>query len=645
MTSKWTSKDLLTGREKEKEVIEFSAGPVKGIFDPNIGFLRQIRLGDHELIRGIYMAVRDNRWKTLPIELEITHSDIGMDSFEIQFNCINKMNDAEFQWAGTISGDETGSIMYAFTGTAQTDFERMRLGLCLLHPENECAGKSLNVTHSDGSREETKFSQSVAPIAPEPVVDINALNYEAAPGVQVKFTFKGDTFEMEDQRNWTDASYKTYCTPASLPRPVNVKKGDMISQSIRMELIGETKRIFPIIIGRAPQFNISTTPVLSLPPVGLNVGPFADDLSGRQADLLKKLNLSHLRADLLPENDHWKVHLEKLAAQAQTLNLPVHIALSEESPQDHHLSELKNECEKLGITPKAIQLIGMKGKVLSEETIENIKQSLSNYFPDSQFGVGSDKDFAQVNANRHLSKSQLHPVYGICPQVHAFDNLTLVENLTGQCRGVECLQDWWPQSPMVASVHLHRYPGARALYDKSQSEKEWDSRHPSLFGAAWTLGSLAKLIETNNTHSITYYETSGLRGILAPEATQSIPPSFKTIAGAPYPMYFVFKSFLSARKALKTISSHPWQTQGITLLDSSNKRTIIISNFTAENNSIKVKTGTCAGSMKSLNQNNILDLMNAPEDWDKNQGESIESKGGKIHLDLDPYSITFFEES
>ena len=31
--------------------------------------------------------------------------------------------------------------------------------------------------------------------------------------------FDGDIFEMEDQRNWTDASYKIYSTPLRLPFP------------------------------------------------------------------------------------------------------------------------------------------------------------------------------------------------------------------------------------------------------------------------------------------------------------------------------------------------------------------------------------------------------------------------------------------
>ena len=36
---------------------------------------------------------------------------------------------------------------------------------------------------------------------------------------------------MEDQRNWTDASFKTYSTPLSEPIPVTVKAGTRISQA------------------------------------------------------------------------------------------------------------------------------------------------------------------------------------------------------------------------------------------------------------------------------------------------------------------------------------------------------------------------------------------------------------------------------
>lgn len=42
---------------------------------------------------------------------------------------------------------------------------------------------------------------------------------------------------MEDQRNWTDASYKTFCTPLHLPYPVRVRKGVRIDQAVELGIL------------------------------------------------------------------------------------------------------------------------------------------------------------------------------------------------------------------------------------------------------------------------------------------------------------------------------------------------------------------------------------------------------------------------
>ena len=48
--------------------------------------------------------------------------------------------------------------------------------------------------------------------------------------------FEGDVFETEDQRNWTDASYKTYSTPLDQPYPAKVTKGTALFQRIEFSL-------------------------------------------------------------------------------------------------------------------------------------------------------------------------------------------------------------------------------------------------------------------------------------------------------------------------------------------------------------------------------------------------------------------------
>ena len=69
------------------------------------------------------------------------------------------------------------------------------------------------------------------------------MTHELADGSdRFKVIMEGDTFETEDQRNWTDASFKTYCTPLGLPFPVEIKKGDVVEQSITIGLEGSVKR-------------------------------------------------------------------------------------------------------------------------------------------------------------------------------------------------------------------------------------------------------------------------------------------------------------------------------------------------------------------------------------------------------------------
>ena len=41
---------------------------------------------------------------------------------------------------------------------------------------------------------------------------------------------------MEDQRNWTDASYKTYSTPLDLPYSGYSGKGTIIKQSVTISI-------------------------------------------------------------------------------------------------------------------------------------------------------------------------------------------------------------------------------------------------------------------------------------------------------------------------------------------------------------------------------------------------------------------------
>ena len=51
----------------------------------------------------------------------------------------------------------------------------------------------------------------------------------------LRFRFSGDLFELEDQRNWTDASYKIYGPQLALGFPLHATDGQRFEQVIEIE--------------------------------------------------------------------------------------------------------------------------------------------------------------------------------------------------------------------------------------------------------------------------------------------------------------------------------------------------------------------------------------------------------------------------
>ena len=109
-----------------------------------------------------------------------------------------------------------------------------RTGFVVLHPDT-AAGLPLAVTHPDGTVEETTFPTTIMP--DQPAFDIAGLTHRVR-GVTAEVTFDGGMFEMEDQRNWMDASFKTYVRPLRLPKPYVIPAGGTDRQAVHLRLSG-----------------------------------------------------------------------------------------------------------------------------------------------------------------------------------------------------------------------------------------------------------------------------------------------------------------------------------------------------------------------------------------------------------------------
>ena len=82
--------------------IDLKAGSLNLFYEA--GDLRYIKYGDKEIIRRIYVAVRDRNWDTVKPVLSNVKMDIKDDSFIITYTVNNIQSDIDFCWQGKIIG-------------------------------------------------------------------------------------------------------------------------------------------------------------------------------------------------------------------------------------------------------------------------------------------------------------------------------------------------------------------------------------------------------------------------------------------------------------------------------------------------------------------------------------------------------------
>jgi hypothetical protein len=406
-------------------------------------------------------------------------------------------------------------------GAAGSTFLRNRIGMCVLHPIDECAGRPCIIETVDGDRAESAFPSLVAPH--QPFRNLRAILHEVTPGVEVEVRMEGETFETEDHRNWSDASFKTYGTPLHLPYPVQVREGTVVRQSVTVSLFGVTaapvRQAVATVPGALPRKRNSTEPVI------VRVDPFrsfvrpAIGLGGaglvelKEADLarLRPLRLAHLRADLHLESAGWEAALEHAAANARALDAPLELALLLPDEPRAALADVARHAERL--RPRvASWLVFRAADGLTADGLGALaREALSGVDPAARFGGGTDGHFAELNRRRPAPDDLDLLVFALTPQVHAFDDATLFENLGSLRWLADTSHGFAGKASLGITPVTLRSRGGR-LPD--------DPRQPTALAAAWTLAFVGTAAEAGFA-SLTFYELTGPRGVL--EAGEAFP--------------------------------------------------------------------------------------------------------------------------
>lgn len=530
---------LPAGLEAVAAPRKLRAGPITVLLEE--GGLRYLRVGDQEILRRIYLAVRDRNWGTLPATITITAETIGPDHFHIEYSAVARRGEIDFRWQSIIAGTPDGRIQFTFDGIAHSDFLRNRIGFCILHPP-ECAGRRARIRRSDGEWRPTEFPKAIA--ATNPFLDLTGLAHETPAGDWVRLEFEGDLFETEDQRNWADASFKTFCTPLRLSYPAEVRRDTRVQQTARLAFEGKppassTARARPTPLRLAP----SGEPARPLFPLGVALPQPSIPLGENELERLRALQLSHLRIELKSEDGNPALILDPAGELAKVLSCGLEIAVFLRDAPRTQLTAIA-ACVATLQPPVHRWLIHHDGEkaATNDRWVRLAREHLAGFRSGAQFGAGTDFFFMELNRARPATDGLDFLCFSLNPQVHAFDRASLVETLEMHRTQVENASENEKHKPVVVSPVTLRMRSNPVATGPVAPADNWspanDSRQMSLFGAGWTLGSMKYLAEAGAS-SVTLFEAIGPRGVMETSTGSTRPDLFPSIAGAVFPLYHV----------------------------------------------------------------------------------------------------------
>ncbi|HWL67534.1 MAG TPA: hypothetical protein VNS22_04030 [Geminicoccus sp.] len=494
------------------------AGPLACTLDA--GNLRHVRLGSREAIRAISMIVRDRNWGTYGPEIADLEVQEDPDGFRVTYRATCSDGTQTFAYDAEITGRADGSLTFRVLGEALTDFVTNRAGFVVLHGVEGIAGEPVRVEHVDGSIEESRFPDLIDPI--QPFKDIRALSHEVYPGVRVTCRMEGDAYEMEDQRNWLDASYKTYIRPLALPWPYTLEKGERLDLQVTLSVEGTLPALEAAAQDEAIQVQVEPEVIGQMPKLALvvpaNLAPLAlnhAELLGRAAfpvhacSLLEGVTVDSL--DMVvhqleafgalgePEERLLEAVLPCRDALGRPIDDPTTLARDldllatavRRSGVDFRRIALSPACDLKSTTPGGIWP--------AAPSFEAILAGARAAFPGCEIGGGFFGSFTELNRKRPPQGLFDFLGHAIFPTVHAGDDLSVTEGLEAlpsllrSARAI--LGETTPYVLYPTAVSMRHNPyGATPAENPEQGRTAMarvDPRDRALLGAAWYAGLLA----------------------------------------------------------------------------------------------------------------------------------------------------------
>jgi hypothetical protein len=470
--------------------------------------LAEISYNNQLILRSVRALIRDQDWNTPSIivdEVTQTENQLAVKISSLGFGAM---------FTGTIKFSVVADVAeIEMSLVSNSDYLANRIGLNLLHPPS-LAGTKLSVLHSNRKTERSVFPEKISPN--QPVMDIAGLSWSQGD-LNINLALSGDVFEMEDQRNWTDASYKTYSRPLSLPFPYPVASGETVSQKLLMVVMqnAESEQPKPSTSARIVLTQQGSFPSIQL---GAATHPLAANESTPQTDLSALPIL--VEVDLRTNN--WKAALTAVAKSEAGIDLRI---ICPVTAQEKDFVELLDEIEPLKIL--RLVIFDAEQHIWLEQISRQLVNAMQSRGMSTTHLAGARSHFTELNRNfTKVPDTCAGLTFSITPLFHALNTEQLVESIAMQRLVTQQAVDMADGKELhVGPVTLRprfnnvatKAPEIPTVQDLSLGYgAQWfgsdDPRQQSPELAAWTIASAAA-IGIIGVSSITYFEQQGPRGI------------------------------------------------------------------------------------------------------------------------------------
>ena len=499
------------------------------------GALRHIKLHGVEGIRGIAFLVRDRDWGTLVPTISNEQISHGKDSLTVSFDAVYSTGHAQLNVQIMIKVTARNLSMTA-RGQTSGMFETNRAGFTVLHPISGVAGEPVQIIHSDVSKTDGMFPDLIAPW--QPFKDITALTHKVGEAA-LTCQLNGDIFEMEDQRQWGDASYKTYNRPLAKPWPYTLENGEVLNQSVNLEWHPAKSARSR---GAIPEAEGKTFPEMALvltPQDAVRLAANPQDI--RQVN--PQRILCHLDATLSDTKDQFDAFAAaQKACPDQAFDLEL-ICQCDADPEPE-LTNLAAEMRNSGFAPRSILVCPTVDRQSTPPgsdwpacpPLADVHAAAARAFSHNVLGGGMVSFFPELNRKRPPVDMLAFVSHGLCPIVHAADDVSVMETLetiphiTRSARKI-IGQKEYRIGPATIAMRQNPY-GTRTIPNPTQTRlcmTNDDPRHRAKFGAAYALG-LATSLASAGVSVWCPAALYGVRGVISDGEQWPIQSALKALA-------------------------------------------------------------------------------------------------------------------